>query len=191
VNVISKSVDDIRPYANNPRNNAAAIDKVAASIRAFGFKVPIVIDREGTIITGHTRLLAAQRLGMPEVPCVVADDLTPEQVRAFRIADNKVAEYAEWDIDKLAQEIAEIRETDFDVTLTGFDDAEIADLIGEPDLDDDQFDPDEDAARIVKPISQQGDIWHLGDHRLMCGDATDAADVSRLMGGGIGPYGSH
>lgn len=111
-------ISEITPYANNPRNNAAAVEPVAASIRDFGFRVPIVLDKNGVIVAGHTRLEAAKRLGLSKVPCVVADDLTAEQARAFRIADNKTAELATWDAAKLAEELADI--SDFDMGEFGF-----------------------------------------------------------------------
>lgn len=104
--VVNKLLAELKPYEHNPRNNESAVDAVAASIEQFGFKVPIIIDQDGVIIAGHTRLKAAQRLGIEKVPCVIADDLTPEQVRAFRLADNKVGEIADWDDDKLAEEFA-------------------------------------------------------------------------------------
>ncbi|MBQ8697615.1 MAG: ParB N-terminal domain-containing protein, partial [Schwartzia sp.] len=111
-------ISEIKPYANNPRNNAAAVEPVAASIRDFGFRVPIVLDKNGVIVAGHTRLEAAKRLGLSKVPCVVADDLTAEQARAFRIADNKTAELATWDAKKLADEIADI--SNFNIAEFGF-----------------------------------------------------------------------
>lgn len=112
-------ISKLKPYANNPRKNEAAVEPVAESIKAFGFKVPVVIDKAGVIVAGHTRLEAAKRLGLDKVPCVVADDLTPEQVKAFRLADNKVSEFAEWDAVKLADELADI--SDFDMQEFGFD----------------------------------------------------------------------
>ena len=111
-------ISKLKPYANNPRKNEAAIVPVAESIKAFGFKVPIVIDKAGVIVAGHTRLEAAKRLGLDKVPCVVADDLTPEQVKAFRLADNKVSEFAVWDAEKLAEELADI--STFDMKEFGF-----------------------------------------------------------------------
>ena len=117
--IIEKSIADIRPYENNPRNNEAAIQYVTNSIKDFGFKVPIVIDKNGTIITGHTRVLAAKKLGMKTVPCILADDLTPEQVKAFRLADNKVSEKAEWDFDLLGDELDDI--LNIDMEAFGFD----------------------------------------------------------------------
>ena len=110
--IIEKSISEIIPYANNPRNNEAAVDAVAASIREFGFKVPIIIDKNNVIVAGHTRLRSAEKLGLESVPCVLADDLTEEQVRAFRIADNKTAELADWDFTKLEEELAALKEID-------------------------------------------------------------------------------
>lgn len=114
-------VDSLIPYANNPRLNDNAVDAVAASIKEFGFKVPIVVDGENVIINGHTRLKAAHKLGLKQVPVIVADDLTPEQVKAFRLADNKTSEFAEWDIDKLQIELEGIDE--IDMGEFGFDEA--------------------------------------------------------------------
>lgn len=118
----------LKPYENNPRNNEQAVDKVAASITQFGFKVPIIIDRENTIVAGHTRYLAAQKLGMEKVPCIVADDLTPNQIRAFRLADNKVAEFSGWDFGKLNEELVFLNEAAFDVEQFGFNPSEDVDF---------------------------------------------------------------
>lgn len=117
--IISKRLEELREYENNPRHNDGAVDAVAASIREFGFKVPIVIDSDNVIIAGHTRKKAAEKIGLVEVPCIVADDLTPEQVKAFRLADNKVSEFATWDFGKLELELAELSE--MDMTAFGFD----------------------------------------------------------------------
>ena len=117
--IIDKKLSELTPYANNPRLNDGAVDAVAASIKAFGFKVPIIIDKDGVIVAGHTRLKAAQKLGMKTVPCIVADDLTPEQIKAFRLADNKVGELAEWDLDTLKVELGNIGE--IDLSGMGFD----------------------------------------------------------------------
>ena len=116
--IIDKKLSELTPYANNPRLNDGAVDAVAASIKAFGFKVPLVVTADGVIVAGHTRLKAAQKLGLKTVPCIVADDLTPEQVKAFRLADNKVGELADWDFEKLDLELEEL---DFDMTPFGFD----------------------------------------------------------------------
>ena len=123
LNIIYKKTSELIPYINNPRNNAEAIDKVASSIKNFGFKVPVVIDSGNEIVTGHTRLKAAKKLGLEEVPCIVAEDLTPEKIKAFRLADNKVAEFAEWDFEILESELEELEmlELDFDIKELGFD----------------------------------------------------------------------
>jgi len=114
VNIIEKNVNEIIPYINNPRKNDNAVDKVAASIKEFGFKVPCVISSDNVIVTGHTRIKAAKKLGMETVPCIIADDLTDAQIKAFRLADNKVAEFAEWDFEKLEIELEGLKEFDFD-----------------------------------------------------------------------------
>lgn len=167
--------DDLIPYINNPRKNDMAVDAVASSIKNFGFKVPIVIDSKNEIITGHTRLKAAKKLGMEEVPIIRADDLTPAQVKAFRLADNKVAELAEWDDDLLKVELDGL---DFDMTEFGFDEPQADHKSDEP--YDDEYDPDD---HTVEPKAKTGDIYKLGDHRLMCGDSTKAEDVAKLMDG--------
>lgn len=123
MNIVEKKIEDLVPYENNPRNNDDAVALVAESIKQFGFKVPIVIDSNNVIITGHTRLLAAKQLGLKTAPCIVADDLTPEQVKAFRIADNKVGEQADWNFDKLKTEINDLG--NFDWTDFGFSEFEL------------------------------------------------------------------
>lgn len=124
--IINRKISELTPYARNPRKNDGAVEYVANSIREFGFKVPIVISADGEIIAGHTRMKAAKKLGMKEVPCIVADDLTDEQVKAFRLADNKVGEAAEWDFNVLAEELDDI--ADFDMSDFGFD---YNDIIGD------------------------------------------------------------
>lgn len=119
MNIIEKKITDIQPYEKNPRRNDEAVKYVAESIRQFGFKVPIVIDKDGIVVAGHTRLKAAKKLGLKKVPCIVADDLTDEQVKAYRLADNKVAEQAEWDFDLLGEELDDL--LDFDMSAFGFD----------------------------------------------------------------------
>ncbi len=172
-------VDDIIPYDKNPRRNDRAVDAVAASMRSFGFKVPIVIDENNVIVCGHTRIKAAKRLGIAEAPCVRAVDLTPEQIRAFRVADNKVSELAEWDDALLAGEVAALPEFDFE--QFGFDLGDIAPQ-GDVDTEEDAFDVDaEPEAVFVKP----GEVWRCGDHRLMVGDATNPGDIARLMAGDL------
>ncbi|MDP7636758.1 MAG: DNA methyltransferase [Phycisphaerae bacterium] len=174
------SADSVIPYARNPRKNSAAVDKVAASIKEFGWRQPIVVDKENVIIAGHTRLLAAQKLGMDEVPVHVAD-LTDAQAKAYRLADNRIAEDADWDIDLLGLEIRELDDLGFELDLTGFDNTELANLLIDPDLGE----TDEDAVPEPpeEPISKPGDLWILGEHRLLCGDSTSEDDVARLMDG--------
>lgn len=172
--IIEKNIDSLTPYHNNPRNNENAVEPVAASIREFGFKVPIVIDSDGVIVTGHTRLKAAEKLGMKKVPCIVADDLTPEQVKAFRVADNKVSEFATWDFEKLEEELAALS---FDMSEFGFDPPSF-DNGGEI-IEDDPPEVDEESL----PETQIGDIYQLGRHRLICGDSTDPGTLQRLTDG--------
>lgn len=131
MNIIEMPVGDLIPYENNPRKNDEAVEKVALSISAFGFKVPIVIDKEHVIVTGHTRLKAAKKLGLKTVPCILADDLTEEQIKAFRLADNKVAEFSEWDQEKLLKELESLG--DIDMSLYGFEFPEDTEDEGEDD----------------------------------------------------------
>lgn len=123
--IIDKPLDALKPYENNPRNNDEAVQPVAESIKQFGFKVPIIIDAQGVIIAGHTRYRAAQFLELKTVPCIVANDLTPEQIQAFRVADNKTAEFAEWDMELLNEELKSITAFDIDMSAFGFEDIEI------------------------------------------------------------------
>lgn len=177
--IIEKNITDLREYENNPRNNDGAVAAVAESIAQFGFKVPIVIDGDGVIVAGHTRKKAAERLGLATVPCIVADDLTPAQVAAFRLADNKTGELATWDLEALQVEIDALAAFDVDLSAFGFDEAIFDDM--------DAYIFEEDEAPEVEeesePITQLGDVWQLGKHRLICGDSTDAVTVSRLMDG--------
>lgn len=169
-----KKLSELHPYENNPRKNDSAVDAVAASIKEFGFKVPVVIDKDETIVAGHTRLKAAKKLKMKEIPCIVADDLTEEQIRAFRIADNKVGELADWDFEALNIELDEI--TDIDMEQFGFD----LDIPGEErEVVEDDF----DATPPEEPVARFGQIYKLGRHRLMCGDSTDPECVKKLMDG--------
>jgi site-specific DNA-methyltransferase (adenine-specific) len=174
--IIYKKINDLIPYANNPRNNDIAVEPLKNSIKEFGFKVPIIVDKDGEIVAGHTRLKAAKELELEEVPCVIADDLTPEQVKAFRLADNKVGELAEWDFDLLDLELEELENVNFDMEGFGFEfnlQKEEAGVI------EDDFDCELEEETNIK----QGDIFQLGRHRLMCGDSTSLEDVQKLAGG--------
>lgn len=174
MDIINIALKDLKPYENNPRKNDDAVKYVAESIKEFWFKVPIVIDKDNVIVAGHTRYKAAKKLGMTEIPCIIADDLTDEQIKAFRLADNKVAEKAEWDFDLLNTELDDI--IDLDMELFGFEDA----------LQDDAEEAVEDEFEVElppEPKSKLGDIYQLGNNRLMCGDSTVLEDVEKLMGG--------
>jgi len=177
-----RKLTDVKPYPNNPRSNDDAVDAVAKSIREFGFRQPIVVDTEGVIICGHTRFKAAQKLGLEKVPVHVAKDLMPEQIKAYRIADNKTAELAEWNYDLLPIELADLQACNYDLGLLGFDQDELAKLLG-GDLQEGLCDPDEVPAPPDEAITQPGDLWILGDHRLLCGDSSKPEDVDRLLDG--------
>ncbi len=182
LNVELRPLADIKPYERNPRQNDAAVDAVAESIRRFGFRQPIVVDENGVIVCGHTRWKAAQRLGLAEVPVHVARDLTPEQVRAYRIADNKTAELAEWNLELLPIELAELQGAGIDWSLLGFDADELAQLL-DPGVKPGLTDPDEIPEPPDAATTQPGDLYVLGEHRLLCGDSGNAADVDRLLDG--------
>lgn len=179
-----KPLSDIKPYPNNPRINNDAVEAVATSIEQFGFRQPIVVDTEGVIICGHTRYKAALHLDLKKVPVHVATDLTPEQIKAYRIADNKTGELADWDFELLPIELAELQGLDFDIGLLGFDQDELAKLMN-PEVMDGLTDPDEVPEPPDEPITQSGDLWILGDHRLLCGDSSKPEDVDRLLDGAI------
>ena len=182
-NIVYMKVADVIPYVNNPRHNEDAITKVMASIKEFGFQNPIILDKNNVIVTGHTRLAAAKRLGLEQVPCLVAKELTEAQVKAYRLADNKVGELAEWDMEKLRIEFESLQDMDFNLEMSGFDMDEIADIIDAADAaavgEEDDFEPE--LPEI--PKSQLGDIYVLGRHRLMCGDSTKIDQVGQMMDG--------
>lgn len=173
MNIVNKKITDLIPYEKNPRKNDEAVKYVAESIKQFGFKVPIVIDKNNVIVAGHTRYKASKKLKLEEVPCIVADDLSEEQIKAYRLADNKVSEKAEWDFDLLGEELEDL--FDFDMTLFGFDDV-LEEESTEVAEDDFEVSPPEE------PKPKPGDIYQLGVHRLMCGDSTSIDDVEKLMG---------
>ncbi|MBI3467503.1 MAG: ParB N-terminal domain-containing protein [Planctomycetes bacterium] len=172
----------IKPYDKNPRINDHAVEAVAASIREFGFRQPIVVDEDGVIVVGHTRYKAARKLGLKRVPVHVASGLTPARIKAYRLADNKTAELADWDPERLVQEILELKTLDFDVDLLGFSSEELDDLLHGAGVEP-LTDPDDIPAPPDTPITRAGDLWTLGRHRLLCGDAGKAEDVDRLLAG--------
>ena len=176
------NIERIKPYSNNPRDNDQAVAAVAASIREFGFRQPIVVEETGTIIVGHTRYKAAHLLGMEKVPVHVAKDLTPAQIKAYRLADNKTAEIADWNHDRLVEELLELEKMAFDLDLVGFTPDEMQELCG-AEIAPGLTDPDEIPEPPDAAVTHPGDLWILGEHRLYCGDAGKPQDVDRLLDG--------
>ena len=178
MNVKEISISKITPYDRNPRDNDKAVEAVANSIEEFGFQQPIVVDKDMVIIVGHTRYKAAQELGLKTVPVVIASNLNEEQVKAYRLADNRTNELATWNEAMLIEEIEQIE--DIDMTLFGFGDIDIdggesLDEVTEDDFEEEDVEDTHDV--------KEGDIWQLGNHRIMCGSSTDAEDVKKLTEG--------
>jgi DNA modification methylase len=173
---------DVKPYPGNPRLNDSAVDAVARSLQEFGFRQPIVVDKDGVIIVGHTRWKAAQKLGLKQVPVHVAKELTEAQIKAYRLADNKSGELAEWDFDLLPLELSALQEMDYDLDLLGFSTDELTELLA-PDTNEGLCDPDEIPEPPDEPVTRPGDLYVLGNHRLLCGDSSSAEDVDRLLDG--------
>jgi DNA modification methylase len=172
------SIDRLREYARNPRKNDGAVDRMCSSIREFGFKIPCLVRSDGELVDGHLRLKAARKLGIADIPVILCDEWSPAQVKAFRLMVNRSVTWADWDEELLALELQEIQESDFDLSLTGFDPGEIDNLLA---LDD------EEKANATPPlpeapVSRPGDLWLLGPHRVLCGDATSAEAIARLLG---------
>ena len=185
LNYYLADVEELIPYARNARTHSSAqITQIAASIKEFGFLAPIVIAEDNTILCGHGRFYAAQKLGLKKIPCVKESHLTKAQKRAYIIADNKLSINAGWDDELLAVELSDLQGEGVDLSITGFDEKELADLFDDKsksDVEDDGYDL---SAALEKAASvQRGDIWTVGRHRLMCGDATSTDDVAALMGG--------
>lgn len=168
--IVNKNIEEIKMYENNPRNNDGAVEYVANSIKEFGFKVPIVLDKNNVIVAGHTRYKAAKLLKITEIPCIIADDLSDEQVKAFRLIDNKAAELSSWDIDLLNLELENIK--DIDMELFNFEISNILDNVV-----DDEY----EVELPEDPKTKNGNIYKLGNHYLMCGDSTNPDDVKKLM----------
>ena len=177
-----RALSAITPYEKNPRDNDAAVAAVAESIERFGFRQPIVVDEHGVIVCGHTRFKAAQKLGLKKAPVHVATDLTPEQIRAYRIADNKTNELASWDMELLPLEMAELQGAVIDWSLLGFDVDELAKMLG-GDVADGLTDPDAVPEPSDDPVTKPGNLIILGQHRLLCGDSSSVEDVDRLLDG--------
>lgn len=185
LNYYLADVEELIPYARNARTHSSAqISQIAASIKEFGFLAPIVIAEDNTILCGHGRFYAAQKLGLKKIPCVKESHLTEAQKRAYIIADNKLSINAGWDDELLAVELSDLQGEGIDLSITGFDEKELSDLFDDKsksDVEDDGYDLS--AALEKAAFVQRGDIWTVGRHRLMCGDATSADDVTALMGG--------
>jgi DNA modification methylase len=176
-------IDRCIEYARNPRKNDHAVDKVAAAIREFGFRVPICAKSDGTVVDGHLRLKAAKKLGLTEVPVVLADDMTAAQIKAFRLSVNKVAELAQWDDELLSLEFGDLKEMGFDLSLTGFEEDEIGALFDTGEAKEGLTDDNEVPDAPANPITVEGDVWVLGKHRLMCGDSTSIEHLEKLCAG--------
>jgi DNA modification methylase len=198
MDIITLPLEKLIPYARNPRRNERAIATVAASIKEFGWRQPIVVDGAMVILAGHTRLEAARQLGLKTVPVHVARGLTPAQARAYRLMDNRSSENAEWDDALLGLELDDLQLEGFDLTLTGFEDDELDRLLRGQDFTGARDDEDDVPETPENPVTRRGDLWILGQHRLLCGDSTVATDVERLLGGvkphlmiSDPPYGVH
>jgi DNA modification methylase len=175
-------ISRIKPYPANPRVNDAAVAAVAASLKEFGFRQPLVVDADGMLVVGHTRWKAALHLGLTQVPVHVASELTPAQCKAYRIADNQTASIAEWDYELLPVELTDLKDMAFDLNLLGFDEDELEKLLG-PEVKEGLTPPDEIPEPPDEAVTQPGDLWKLGEHFLLCGDSTKAEDVDRVMAG--------
>ena len=174
------SIDSLIEYARNPRKNDEVVDKMVACIKEFGFRIPIVAKSDGTVVDGHLRLKAGRKLGLKEVPVVLADDLTETQIKAFRLVANQSANWAEWDEELLKLELEDLENEGFDVDLIGFDDELSVLDKDDEEIKEDDFDTstiDDNQPIVTKP----GDLWILGEHRLLCGDATKTEDIEKLI----------
>ena len=177
------STSRLTPYARNPRKNDHVVEQMAGAISEFGFRLPIVAKSTGEICDGHLRYKAALHLGLEQVPVILADDLTETQIKAFRILVNRSATWADWDEDLLRLELEELKLDDFDLALTGFDDDELLEIMaGEETTTEGNTDEDAAPEVPVNPVSKPGDVWIMGQHRLLCGDATDPASYDTLLG---------
>ena len=176
-------IEKLIDYARNPRKNDHAVDTVAAAIHEFGFRVPIIAKSDGTVVDGHLRLKAARKLGLETVPVLLADDMTDIQIKAFRLSVNKLAELADWDEELLTLELADLKLSEFDLGVIGFDPDELDDLLADPEPEGGGLTDDDAVPEITEtPVSRPGDIWVLGEHKVLCGDATVAGDYETLLG---------
>ncbi len=187
LNLVYWPLDRLIPYARNPRKNDEVVDKMVGAIKEFGFRIPIVAKSDGTVVDGHLRLKAARRLDLDEVPVMLADDLTEVQIKAFRLLANQSANWAEWNDELLRLELSDLQDAGFDLEVIGFSDEELGGLLDgmeEQDEGDGAGGGEETIPEPPKnPVTRPGDLWVLGEHRLLCGDSTKADDVIRLMNG--------
>ena len=184
--IVYKKVNELIPYINNSRTHSEEqVNQIVASINEFGFTNPLLIDEKDNIIAGHGRLLASKKLGMEEVPCIVLKGLTEAQKKAYIIADNKMALNAGWDEELLKIELENLKELDFDLELTGFNVDELDDILGNNEEEKEVEEDDFEVEVPEEPKAKLGDIYQLGNHRLMCGDSTSEEDVAKLMNGEI------
>jgi DNA modification methylase len=175
-------IDRVIPYDKNPRKNDPAVAAVAKSLSTFGWRQPIVVDADGVIVVGHTRWKAAKQLGFTEVPVHIAAELTPAQAKAYRIADNQTATISEWDLERLTSELLALKDVDFDLDVIGFTPEDLSKYI-HPAGNEGLCDPDDVPEPPDDPITQPGDLWILGNHRLLCGDSSKPSDLDRLLDG--------
>ncbi len=180
--LVHRATAELVPYAKNARTHSQAqVGKIASSIEEFGFTNPVLIDEASGIIAGHGRVMAAQLIGLPTVPCIVLTGLSPNQRRAYVLADNKIALESGWDKDLLSEELEALSLEGFDLSLTGFNENELLNLL---ESNNEETGADEKPPPPIVPASQAGDVWLCGDHRVMCGDSTNPAAIAALCGGG-------
>jgi hypothetical protein len=196
-------VDLLKPYENNSRTHSdESVEQIVASIKRWGWTMPILIDEENTVIAGHARLMAAKKIGLKDVPCLRVNEWSDDQKKAYVIADNQLAMGSDWDYDILASEIQDLIDVDFDVSALGFDESDLDEIFNGDFADVDEIegltDDDEVPEAPENPVSVLGDVWTLGNHRLMCGDSTSVEAVDKLMDGNLAqtfftdpPYGDN
>ena len=174
-------IERLREYPRNPRKNDAAVDRMCASIREFGFKIPVLARSDGEVVDGHLRLKAARKLGITEIPVILCDEWTPAQVKAFRLMVNRSVTWADWDEELLREELLALKDLEFDLDLTGFEDEELARLLAAQDAIEGLTDENSIPELTETPVCVEGDLRILGDHKLLVGDATRGDHVARLM----------
>ena len=178
-------IDRLIPYARNPRKNDEQVDRMCGAIREFGFRIPIVARSDGTVVDGHLRLKAAQKLGLQEIPVALADELTDAQVKAFRLLANRSANWAEWDLDLLKLELDDLKLVNYDIDLIGFDEEDLKLLEDEEKSRDTTSESDGVPDTNEEIVTEFGDIWICGNHKLICGDSSNTETLDKLMDGNL------